>query len=306
MLEDDYYPFGLTFNSYQRENSVEQRWKFQGQEHIDDLGLNWDSFKWRNHQPDIGRFFNIDPLAESFYYNSPYAFSENKVTSHIELEGLEAVPFTDEIEGHGLTEVNNVNRSGNAVTYSKTIVNNDKPTTGTEVKISLASNVKQTSVSDHSVKVIGEVGFQSGEESLTINSSARTPEDQARVMYEKAEAEGAQSMKDLYAPPGDKVIEAYEGAKTVLSVFQMRDPEGVTKQIMTNTINELGPNSVSKHTSDPSQLQVFDIGPSSVQNQSRFRSAIDSNTGSGKPISNRIHPGGSEKAYHVEIPQIRR
>ena len=89
----DYYPFGLTFNSYQRENSVDQRWKFQGQEHIDDLGLNWDSFKWRNHQPDIGRFFNIDPLAEKYYHNSPYAFSENKVIAHVELEGLESVNF---------------------------------------------------------------------------------------------------------------------------------------------------------------------------------------------------------------------
>ncbi|WP_340065171.1 hypothetical protein [Ascidiimonas aurantiaca] len=34
---------------------------------------------------------SIDPLAEKFFYNSPYAFSENKVTSHFELEGLEAV-----------------------------------------------------------------------------------------------------------------------------------------------------------------------------------------------------------------------
>ncbi|MBS1681925.1 MAG: hypothetical protein JST48_09450 [Bacteroidetes bacterium] len=88
---DDYYPFGLAFNSYSRENSTPNKFKFQGQEHIYDLGLNWDSFKWRNHQPDIGRFFNIDPLAEKYLYNSPYAFSENKVTSHVELEGLEAV-----------------------------------------------------------------------------------------------------------------------------------------------------------------------------------------------------------------------
>ena len=87
---DDYYPFGLTFNSYQRENSVKNKFKFQGQEHIDDLDLGWDSFKWRNHQPDIGRFFNVDPLAEKYYYNSPYAFSENKVVVHRELEGLEA------------------------------------------------------------------------------------------------------------------------------------------------------------------------------------------------------------------------
>jgi hypothetical protein len=30
---DEYYPFGLTFNSYRRENSVFNRIKFQGQEH---------------------------------------------------------------------------------------------------------------------------------------------------------------------------------------------------------------------------------------------------------------------------------
>jgi RHS repeat-associated protein len=86
---DEYYPFGLTFNSYQRENSTENKWKFQGQEHIDVLNMGWDSFKWRNHQPDIGRFFNADPLAEKYPYYSPYTFSGNEVTSAIELEGLE-------------------------------------------------------------------------------------------------------------------------------------------------------------------------------------------------------------------------
>jgi len=87
----NYYPFGLTFNSYQKENSSINKFKFQGQEHVDDLELNWDSFKWRNHQPDIGRFFNIDPLAEKYVYNSPYAFSENHVIAHREFEGLEKV-----------------------------------------------------------------------------------------------------------------------------------------------------------------------------------------------------------------------
>lgn len=91
---DDYYPFGLRYNSYSRENSLINKSKlFQGQEHVDDLGLNWDSFKLRNHQPDIGRFFNVDPLSEKFHYNSPYAFSENKVTAHVELEGAEALDF---------------------------------------------------------------------------------------------------------------------------------------------------------------------------------------------------------------------
>ncbi|WP_420581308.1 hypothetical protein [Reichenbachiella sp.] len=89
--KDDYYPFGLTFGSYSRAASTVQNWKFQGQERISDLGLNWDSFKWRNSDPALGRFFCVDPLAESYVHNSPYAFSENKVVAHIELEGLEAV-----------------------------------------------------------------------------------------------------------------------------------------------------------------------------------------------------------------------
>lgn len=43
--------------------------------------------------PDVGRFFNIDPLAEKYTHNSTYAFSENRVIDARELEGLEAVDF---------------------------------------------------------------------------------------------------------------------------------------------------------------------------------------------------------------------
>lgn len=41
--------------------------------------------------PDVGRFFNVDPLAESYPYNSTYAFAENRVIDGRELEGLEWV-----------------------------------------------------------------------------------------------------------------------------------------------------------------------------------------------------------------------
>lgn len=95
---NEYYPFGLTFNNYQRENSVTNKFKFQGQEHIDDLNLGWDSFRWRNHQPDIGRFFNIDPLADKYTHYSPYVFSGNEVTSAIELEGLEPLRLREGVQ----------------------------------------------------------------------------------------------------------------------------------------------------------------------------------------------------------------
>jgi hypothetical protein len=52
--------------------------------------LNW--FKYRPFDPQIGRGWQVDRLADQYVHNSPYAFSENKVTGHIELDGLEAVP----------------------------------------------------------------------------------------------------------------------------------------------------------------------------------------------------------------------
>ena len=47
------------------------------------------NFKYRMHDSRIGRFFAVDPLAKKFPHNSPYAFSENVLIDHVELEGLE-------------------------------------------------------------------------------------------------------------------------------------------------------------------------------------------------------------------------
>jgi len=41
------------------------------------------------HDPRIGRFFAIDPLAPQYPHNSTYAFSENRLIDGVELEGLE-------------------------------------------------------------------------------------------------------------------------------------------------------------------------------------------------------------------------
>ncbi|MFL9483447.1 RHS repeat-associated core domain-containing protein, partial [Chitinophagaceae bacterium LWZ2-11] len=94
--ETAYYPFGLTMAGISSKaltfgDPKNKEKTFQGQRFDDDLDLNWVQFKWRNHDPQIGRFIEIDPLAEDYEYNSIYAFSENKVTNHVELEGLESV-----------------------------------------------------------------------------------------------------------------------------------------------------------------------------------------------------------------------
>ncbi|NVK66841.1 MAG: hypothetical protein HWE22_19770 [Flavobacteriales bacterium] len=70
------------------------RYSFQGQEHDDEVKGKGNSinYKYRMHDPRIGRFFAVDPLAPKYPHNSPYAFSENTVIDHVELEGLEKAP----------------------------------------------------------------------------------------------------------------------------------------------------------------------------------------------------------------------
>lgn len=136
MEENHYYPFGLKhdnyntqhlgYSSYTDENEIEYivlaempkfvgdgsyNVKYQGQERQDELGLNWDSFKWRNYDYALGRFMSIDPLSEKYAYQSPYNFSENRVVDCRELEGLEAVKSTSEKEVNVEVRVKPINKT---------------------------------------------------------------------------------------------------------------------------------------------------------------------------------------------------
>ncbi len=71
--------------------SVSPTYTYNFQEQEKQLDTGWSSFKWRNYDPTMGRFFNVDPLSEKYSYQSHYNFSENKVINARELEGLEAV-----------------------------------------------------------------------------------------------------------------------------------------------------------------------------------------------------------------------
>lgn len=91
LQERNFYPFGLEHRGYNNNIvGVESDYKtFQGQEISKELGLNWLSFKYRNYDPSLARFHNIDPLAQEYAYQSPYNFSENRVIDGVELEGAE-------------------------------------------------------------------------------------------------------------------------------------------------------------------------------------------------------------------------
>lgn len=67
------------------------RYGFQAQEKDDEVkgAGNSVNYTYRMHDPRLGRFIARDPLAIEYPWNSPYAFSENRVIEGVELEGLE-------------------------------------------------------------------------------------------------------------------------------------------------------------------------------------------------------------------------
>jgi RHS repeat-associated protein len=89
--ETHYYPFGLTMAgiSSKAAGGMENKNKFVGQEFNTDFDISWYEFAFRSHDPQIGRFMQIDPLADNYVYNSTYAYAENDVIRAIDLEGLE-------------------------------------------------------------------------------------------------------------------------------------------------------------------------------------------------------------------------
>ena len=93
----DYSPFGVELDG-RTESGGGYRYSFQGQEKDDEVKGEGNSinYKYRMHDPRVGRFFAVDPLAPKYPWNSVYAFSENKVIAWVELEGLESAPSTGE------------------------------------------------------------------------------------------------------------------------------------------------------------------------------------------------------------------
>ena len=89
--KDDYYPFGLTFNSYSAPGGVGQKYLYQGKELQEDHGLNLYDFHARGYDPVIGRTLQLDPHAENYFSSSPYSWVSNNPLNTIDPTGMDTV-----------------------------------------------------------------------------------------------------------------------------------------------------------------------------------------------------------------------
>ena len=111
--ENHYYPFGLRHEIHYPSSSIrdfraaeglnggqvgdpvelvnvtktEYMYKYNGFEYQDELGLGWYDYGARNYDPAIGRWMNVDPLAEKYPDISPYAYAANIPTMFVDYDG---------------------------------------------------------------------------------------------------------------------------------------------------------------------------------------------------------------------------
>jgi len=68
--------------------------KFTGKEWDDEYGVNWGHFPWRSYDPEIARWFIIDPLGQKHPEASPYSYVLNNPLLFVDPDGRQRVYFS--------------------------------------------------------------------------------------------------------------------------------------------------------------------------------------------------------------------
>ncbi|WP_445456624.1 DUF6443 domain-containing protein [Flavobacterium sp. HNIBRBA15423] len=119
--ENNYYPFGLKHKDSNNllnlatGNAVAQKYKYNGQEWQDELGLNVTAMDYRQYDNALGRFNGIDSLSEISEDKSVYHFANNNPVIYADPTGLTGENFATKYIDEKGNELLNTNDGSNAV-----------------------------------------------------------------------------------------------------------------------------------------------------------------------------------------------
>jgi hypothetical protein len=185
-----------------------------------------------------------------------------------------------------------------------------------DVQIAYGANANAAVVSVAMRDVVRDSLRVAGQANATISSTARTPADQARAMFQNlvnAGPDGQLTLDDVnhsvdvqkngdgvflgYAAPGDAVIDAFVDEIAGLTPSQILANAASIRAAMETEINAQGPSSVSRHCADPAVVSVVDVRADvfSATNGALFVGEASSR------VTNYIDERTSNNCYHLEL-----
>ena len=108
--QNHYYPFGLRHTNYSGgkmqvvkeqefkrmaptpEELLSYKYKYNGKEWQDELGLNMYDYGARNYDAALGRWMNVDPLANNYMKYSPFSYTANNPIYFVDPDGEFILP----------------------------------------------------------------------------------------------------------------------------------------------------------------------------------------------------------------------
>ncbi|MFC4632981.1 DUF6443 domain-containing protein [Dokdonia ponticola] len=190
--EKNFYPFGLQQKGYNdvvtsNSNPMAEKFAFGGKEYGEELGLDWYDISARNYDPAIGRWMNLDPLAEKMRRHSPYNFAFNNPIYWQDYDGMSPTgpgdPPKEETHSNGITTSFTYDDKGETKGTDKVMQSVVSSTTLTDdngqVSQIIEKTVTTTTYVDAEGKIVDAEGNE-GSATQTTYASIKTKRDDGK------------------------------------------------------------------------------------------------------------------------------
>ncbi|MFM2394947.1 MAG: hypothetical protein RLZZ546_2930, partial [Bacteroidota bacterium] len=192
LTAQQYYAFGSMMPGYNFSAGDGYRYGFNGKEKDDEVKGSGNSldFGARIYDSRLGRFLSVDPLANTYPWNSPFAFAENRVLDGIDVNGEGWDDFKSYIEAKATGAAQLIKQKASEVKqriYQATKEYLSKSTGGNVSRVSgeVFINAKvEGSLGPFTGSVTTELAVGESEDSDVVKVGNRTYNGAPRIKFE--------------------------------------------------------------------------------------------------------------------------